>query len=378
MKPESLHELETPCVVIDYKRLVGNIKLMQDIAIKNKVTLRPHIKTHKCLEIAKMQIKEGAIGITASKTDEAIVFIQRGIKSITVAYPIIQEGKLERLVKSATENNVSLRIVADSIEEIRNISGVCKKFSFQIPVFIEIDVGLHRCGVTEDDPVLLDLVKFVEDDRNMSFAGLFSHAGHAYAAKNAEEIREIASEECDIMLRLRQKIQDNGHDILEISVGATPTALVSTAYSGISEIRPGNYVFLDMTPVRQGLIGQENIALSVLATVISKNNNYCIIDSGSKSLSSDLGAHGTAGTSSYGQVYKIEDYETMSNSLSVTKLSEEHGFVKHNGMDLKIGDKVRVFPNHSCPVANLSEWFYIVDKEKLINKWSVDARGCVL
>ena len=378
MKSSSLFDLETPCVIVDYRKLIDNIKFMQDIADKNSVFLRPHVKTHKCVQIAKLQIKEGAVGITASKTDEAIVFIEGGIQSITVAYPILQKEKLDRLFVSAVKNNTNIRMVVDSIEGIRNISTVCDKYGVKIPVFVEIDVGLHRCGLSENDPAIIDLVNSICDDRNISFAGLFSHAGHAYAAKNADDIRQIASKECNIMWNLRQKIQDKGHKIAEVSVGATPTALVSNAYSGITEIRPGNYVFFDMTSVRKELISAEKISLSIVATVVSKNDSYYIVDAGSKTLSSDMGAHGTVGPGTYGQAYKLEDYENTSASMPIVKLSEEHGFIQRNGMDLKIGEKVKIFPNHSCPVANLAEYFLITDNYKVLDRWNVDARGHVL
>lgn len=378
MKSSSLFDLETPCVTVDHRKLIDNIKFMQHIANKNSVFLRPHIKAHKCVRMAKLQIKEGAIGVTASKTDEAIVFIKGGIKSITVAYPIINKEKLDRLFMSAIDNNTEIRMVVDSIEGITSISAVSNKYDVHIPVFVKIDVGLHRCGLSENDPALIDLVNTIYDDQNISFAGLFSHAGHAYAANNADDIRLIASEERNILLHLRQKIQNEGRNIAEISVGATPTALVSNTYSGITEIRPGNYVFFDMTSVHKGLISAERIALSVLATVISKNDSYYIIDAGSKTLSSDMGAHGTVGSGTYGQACKLDDYENTSASMPITKLSEEHGFVQRNGTNLKIGDKVRILPNHSCPVANLAEYLFIIDNDTVLDKWSVDARGCVL
>ncbi len=378
MKSSSLFDLETPCVIVDHGKLIENIKFMQNIANENSVFLRPHIKAHKCLRMAKIQIEEGAIGVTASKTDEAIVFIEGGIKSITVAYPIINKDKLDRLLISAIKNNTDIRMVVDSIEGITNISTVSNKYGVQIPVFVKIDVGLHRCGLSENNPVLIDLVNIIYDDRNISFAGLFSHAGHAYASNNADDIRLIASEECNVLLHLRKKIQNKGRNIAEVSVGATPTALVSNTYSGITEIRPGNYVFFDMTSVHKGLIGAERVALSVLATVISKNDSYYIIDAGSKTLSSDMGAHGTVGSGTYGQAYKLGDYENTSVSMPIIKLSEEHGFVQRNKTNLKIGDKVRILPNHSCPVANLTEYLFIIDNYMVLDKWRVDARGRVL
>ena len=149
---KKIYQIETPNVLIDYQRLVQNIKSIQKIADDNRIKLRPHIKTHKCLEIARLQLGEGAIGITCSKTEEALVFAKDGVSSITVAYPVIDEHKLIRLISTCQQLNIDLGIVVDSKYGVRNISKIAAQFEKIVKIFIKIDVGLHRCGLQKGDP----------------------------------------------------------------------------------------------------------------------------------------------------------------------------------------------------------------------------------
>lgn len=178
------------------------------------------------------------------------------------------------------------------------------------------------------------------------------------------------------MNRVRSRIENAGFKVNEVSVGATPTFLESRSYEGITEARPGNYVFLDLTPVRLGLVGLNRVALSVLSTIVSVNEDYFIIDAGSKVLSSDHGAHGTGGTTGHGIAYHLDDYEAHENGLTVARLSEEHGFVKRDGCNLVVGTRLRVIPNHACPVVNLAEEVAVIKDDGLV-RWPVDARAKV-
>lgn len=326
-----IEQLQTPCVLVDHSRLIGNIAWIQGKANAHQVLLRPHIKTHKCLEIARLQLAEGAVGVTASKADEALVFINGGIKSVTVAYPIISQAKLDNLLTASSIHETDLRLLVDSVTGVEALAVAAERHKTAINVFVKIDVGLHRCGLREDDPGLTTLIQRITNNARLRFKGLLSHAGNAYGAKGAEDVLQIAREECRILGRVKSRIEDLGVEVTEVSVGATPTAIVSDLYEGITEMRPGNYVFMDMTPLRLGLIDADRISLSVLATIISVNQDYMIIDAGTKVLSSDLGAHGTGGGVGYGVAYSVEDFETKRYPLPVLKLSEEHGFLKRNG-----------------------------------------------
>lgn len=372
-----LSDIETPAVLVDRERLIANLDSMQALAREHRVALRPHVKTHKCLEIAQLQLDRGAVGLTASKVDEALTFLNAGVKSITVAYPIIDERKLERLIDRAQNSKTDLRVIVDSETGISALSSVVARFDIAVGVFLKIDVGFERCGITENDARLIPLVRSICANRGLRFTGLLSHAGHAYSASNREEIARIAAEECQTLNRIRLRLQDSGFAVPEVSVGSTPTVLASESYEGITEIRPGNYVFMDRTPVRLGLIALDRVALTVLTTVVSTNERYLITDAGSKVLSSDLGAHGTGAGSGYGLAFPLAFDRDISEGLRVAKLSEEHGFVDRPTTEIPIGTKLRIVPNHSCAVVNLADDLIVVSGGKEVARWRVAARGQV-
>jgi D-serine deaminase-like pyridoxal phosphate-dependent protein len=376
MNKPDLNSIETPSVLLDFAKVMANITWAQKTAGANKVALRPHAKTHKSLHIARLQLDAGAVGITASKVDEALVFIEGGVKSVTVAYPQTDSKKMRRLLEAAKRNVAELRVIIDSFEGIEVAGNVAEQVGFRPGVFIKIDVGLHRCGVAETDSRLVTVAQNIQENRNLKFCGLLSHAGHAYAAKDAEQIRIIAEEECAILHRVRERLETAGCEVREVSVGATPTYLASRSYEGITEVRPGNYVFMDLTPVRLGLVTADRVSLSVLATVVSANEDYFIIDAGSKVLSSDLGAHGTGASGGYGIAYSLDNYEAHAKGLTIARLSEEHGFVKREGNNFPLGTRLRLIPNHACPVVNLAEALVVVRKNSL-DSWPVDARAKV-
>jgi D-serine deaminase-like pyridoxal phosphate-dependent protein len=371
-----LSSIETPSVLIDHARLIGNIAWGQRTADTHHVKLRPHIKTHKSLHIARLQIEAGAVGITASKAEEALVFLNGGIKSVTVAYPQVAPVKVARLLAAALKNEAEVRFIADSPQGVQVLDNTAARHGGRVGVFLKIDVGLHRCGLQETDARLLPLVESIQKSRSLRFVGLLSHAGHAYGATDASQVRVIAEAECAVLNRVRCRLEAAGHAVVEVSVGATPTFLTSQSYEGITEVRPGNYVFLDQTVLRMGLAGPERVALSVLVSVVSANEDYLIIDAGSKALSSDLGAHGTGTPGGYGKAYPLSDYERHANGMPIVKLSEEHGFVRHEGRSLSVGARLRIIPNHACPVVNLAEGLVIL-KETELAAWPVDARGKV-
>jgi len=374
---KKLYQIETPNVLIDYQRLVQNIESIQKIADDNQIKLRPHIKTHKCLEIARLQLENGATGITCAKIEEAIVFAKDGVSSITVAYPVIDEYKLIRLISTCRQLDIDLGIVVDSKYGVRNISKIAIQFEKIVKIYIKIDVGLHRCGLRKDDPEIIELAHSIKRQSHLDYAGLLSHAGHSYAAKNRDEVRKIADTERSNLIYVKNMLNKVGIDVPEISVGSTPTVLAAKDFSGITEIRPGNYVFMDNTPLRLGLISEDKIALKVLATIVSQNDEYYIIDAGSKILSSDTGAHGSGGDIGFGHAYPLEASDKQNDFLIVCRLSEEHGFLKRNKkINLSIGQKVLILPNHSCAVINFADYVTAIFPGGNFQQWSIAARGC--
>jgi len=375
---KSFFEIETPGVLIDQTRLETNIGLIQELANSHRINVRPHIKTHKCLEIARLQMNRGAVGITASKTNEALVFINSGISSVTLAYPMVMDSKLDRLLETSRSHDIDLRLIIDGVDGMEAISRSGKRHRIKINVFLKVDVGLHRCGVKEGDPLLMSLAHEIDQDPSLNFLGLLSHAGHVYGAQNSDQARKITQDESAIMSRVRRQIEGEGIEIREVSVGSTPTVLACENFEEITEIRPGNYVFMDRTPLRLGLVEPDRIALSVLTMVISANSDFFIIDAGSKVLSSDLGAHGIDGVKGYGLAYPVDRFQEKNSEMIVTKLSEEHGFVPRGGFDMPIGSRLRIIPNHACPIANLADTYIVAEDNRVVDQWKIAARGQVL
>lgn len=371
----SLSDLETPCTLIDYDRLVENIRAMQDRADRQNVRLRPHIKTHKCLEIARLQLDQGAVGITTATISESIQFIANGVHSITLAHPIVTMPKLDRLLPVAREYECQLNLIVDSMTGIDMIAAGSKKYDIVVNVLIKIDVGLHRCGVQPTREVIIPLVKRILAQPLLAFSGIISHAGHVYAADSRETASLIARDEVMLMNQARDVITAEGFPVYCTSIGATPTILAHDNYEGVTEIRPGNYVFFDQTPLRLKLIEEEEIALSVLTTVISKNNRYLIVDAGSKMLSSDTGAYGAENPYGYGRVYSMGNRQPSENRLFIEKMSEEHGFIADTDGHFQIGDFVRVFPNHACAVGNLTNRYVVVSGDNIMCTWPTIGRN---
>ncbi|MEQ1408659.1 alanine racemase [Neorhizobium sp. Rsf11] len=347
-------DLQTPCVVVDEPRLDANIARMQSI-VGNRVELHPHIKTHKSVAIARRQLAAGARGITASHAAEAAVFIRAGISPVTVAYPMITPGQVAGLLKLAADRDAELRFIVDSSFGLDVLEQAAVETGRAGGVFLKVDVGLHRCGVDPENSESLVLADRLARSKHR-FMGLLSHAGHAYGAGNPDGVRKVAADERETLLRFREALRGRGIDVPRISIGSTPTMLCNDGFEGIDEARPGNYVFLDLTAVRLGIATRSEIALAVATTIISANRDVYIIDAGSKTLSSDLGPHSVGTGTAFGEAWSDE----LETPLIVTRLSEEHGMVARGATDLAIGDRLLIYPNHSCVVVNLAAGLHLV------------------
>ncbi len=381
----TISAIDTPRVLLDRAVLMDNIRHMRDLTESRGLALRPHAKTHKCVEIARLQQEEGATGLTVAKVEEAVVFLRAGIGSLTLAYPLVDPAKLDRLLEVARACGGEIRLLADSLEGIKVLSNGAARHNATLNVFLKIDVGLGRCGVRVDDPRLVSLAAGIAGgsgggngkNKGLKLAGLLSHAGHGYAATGIQAVQSIAEAERLLMLQAQDLLTEAGVTTREISVGSTPTVLAAKSFQGISEIRPGNYVFLDRTQMRLGVARPEEIALSVAATVVSANQDFFIIDAGSKTLSSDGGAHGSSGPGGFGLAFVPEEFPREGRGLIIEKLSEEHGFVRRDDRNLPLGTRLRILPNHACPVANLTDSYLALSPDGETEEWAVAARGKV-
>ncbi len=362
--------LETPCILIDIDKLDRNIIKMARLAKDFNVSLRPHIKTHKIPQIAKMQIDAGAKGITVAKLSEAEIMAEAGIKDIFMAYPVIGESKIARLLKL----NEKVRIIVgiDSIAGARALSDAATGVGKAIEVRLEIDTGLKRTGIPYDQ--VQKTAKEISGFKGLKITGIYTFKGLMFQGKGTEDRERAGLEEGQMMVEVADSLRKAGMEIDDVSVGSTPTAEFVARVPGITEIRPGTYVFNDVMQVKVGSCSWEDCAASILTTVVSRpSDKLIIIDGGSKTLSADVipGAF----------PYYLEGYGKVIgyDNLIPERLTEEHGMLAVKGAvpGLKTGDTLRIIPNHVCTAINLQNYVYFTKNDILIDKVKVEARGMV-
>ncbi|HEV8346790.1 MAG TPA: alanine racemase [Vicinamibacterales bacterium] len=368
-----LADLPTPQVLIDRPRLMRNMDYAQQLASSARVKLRPHAKTHKSPVIAKWQIDRGAAGVCCAKVGEAEVFAAAGIGDIRLPYPV-NPSNAPRLL--ALMDRAKISIIVDHLDVARGWSGAMQRAGRTLDVLVKVDVGFHRCGIDPGGDAL-GFLQAIAAMPGLRLRGLLSHAGHGYHASSEQELCDVAQREAETLTTLRDRAMSSGIALEEISVGATPTLRFSVRQRGLTELRPGNYVYFDRTQVALGAATLDECALTVIATVVSKHPGRIILDCGSKTLTNDQ-ARGITPAAGYGAVL-IGDGESpraIDESLSIERLSEEHATVRVIGAtSLEPGDRVRVVPNHSCVVSNLVDAVRLVDGDRVIDTLPVSARG---
>ncbi|HLR14489.1 MAG TPA: alanine racemase [Bacillota bacterium] len=366
MPSENIYKLDTPSLLLNLHTLEKNVDHIVRFAASHGVNYRPHIKTHKSIDIAKMQMDKGAVGVTVATVGEAEVMTRGGIPNILIAYSIATETKLSRVEALMTQATIILTV--DSIEQASLIDRYFKDKHVQVNVWMKVNSGLNRCGVEAEEAV--ELATHIQTLASLSLQGIFTHAGHSYAATSQEEIEEIAKKEAEAVLTSSELCEKAGISITHKSVGSTPTYQISGAIEGITEVRPGNAIFFDMVQVGLGVAHVEDCALTVLSTVGSVKKDRIVIDAGSKTLHLDKGAHGNESVMGHGY---IKEYP----HLTLERLSEEHGVIplKDEIPELRVTDKMTIIPNHACTVVNAFDTYTVHRNGEVIGVWDVHARG---
>lgn len=359
-----IEDLATPAVLVDLDVLARNIEGMSALAKAARVRLRPHAKTHKVPGIGRMQIAAGAAGLALAKTSEAEVFAAAGLDDLFLAYPIVGRGKPERLL--AIADRARLAVGVDSVEGARALSGPFAAAGRRLDVMLKVDCGTGRVGVLPAEAPALAAA--IAELPGLAFRGIFGHAGHGYLRETPEAVAQVGREEAATLAQAAGDIRKAGVPVAEVSVGSTPTAPHAMSGKGITEIRPGNYVFRDASQVSLRACGLEDCAMTVLATVVSvPNPSRAVVDAGSKTLSSDTlrptpGGHGFV----------------LGRASRVARLSEEHGVIDvAPGERFAVGERVRILPNHACVVSNLHDRLHAIRDGRVEEVWRVAARGCV-
>jgi D-serine deaminase-like pyridoxal phosphate-dependent protein len=375
----TVRDLPTPAVLIEQSRALANIDRMQEAADKRGIRMRPHAKTHKSPVVARWQVDRGAIGICCAKLGEAEVFAASGFTDIRLPYPLnpINAPRVVQLLEKT-----SLSFIVDHRAVAQEWSTAMVRAGRTVDVLVKVDVGFHRCGINPDPATAIAFITLVSRLPGLTLRGLLSHAGNAYHAGSADALRAIAEEEARILRTLAQAARAAGVQIDELSAGATPCARFSLEQDDITEYRAGNYVYFDRTQVGLGAAAFDDCALSVLATVVSKPAaDRLVFDSGAKTLAAD-GARGFSAMQGHGAVFRdiaAGAGQTPDGDLIVERLSEEHATVRvaSGTTTLEPGDRVRIVPNHSCVVSNLTDRAWLIDGETVLGELPIAARGRV-
>jgi D-serine deaminase-like pyridoxal phosphate-dependent protein len=363
MNEMNVCEIDTPALVVDLDIMERNLSRVADYTRDRGLRLRPHTKTHKSIRLARRQIELGAAGLTVAKVGEAEIMLGAAPEDVLVAYPIIGHTKLARLMEVARRTRVTVAL--DNVVAARQLSDAARAAQVEVGVLAEMDVGLGRVGVAPGD--LLALAQTIEKLPHLRFEGITFYSGQIKSLDESgiQEIGRVS----EILRGVLEDFRAAGIETRIVSGGSTPTLFHSHEFSGITEIRPGTYVFNDINTVRSDGCGMEDCAASILATVVSTARpGHMIIDGGSKTFSSDRLSNSAEVT--FGHL--IEAPEARFH-----KMNEEHGFVDltHSEARFRVGDRVHVIPNHICVAVNLHERVYGVRGDQVEEVWTVDARG---
>ena len=362
----NVFDLDTPSLVIDLERVERNINEMAQRSRDAGVRLRPHTKTHKMPEIARLQLDAGASGITCAKVGEAEVMVAAGFTDVLIAYPILGPPKLARL--QALRDRARILVSLDSVEVATGLGALGVASGSPVEVYVEVDTGHHRMGRAPGAPTA-ELVRQLAQIDGISIVGLLTHAGHAYGATVGPDRNAVVDREILDLVATQRLCAEAGVNVTEISVGSTPSARSEITHGGITEVRPGTYVFNDTAMISLGVATQETCAAHILATVVARPApERFVIDAGTKCFTSD-----GVGRPGWIQVVGRDD-------LTMQFTTEEHGVGTidlDRGGSLAIGDKLMLIPSHICPVVNLFDSVFATRDGRVETELVVAGRGKV-
>src|ERR1044072_6980185 len=359
-----ISDLDTPAVIVDLDVMERNLARMGEYCREHQLLLRPHTKTHKIPELAKLQIAGGATGITVAKISEAEVMLDAGISDILIAYPTVGPRKTARLARLAEQARISVSL--DSEEVARGLSEAAARQGTTIRILIEMDVGFERCGFS-DEVDLLALGRKIAELPGLEFRGLMFFPGQFTVAP--EERAVVRTQVNDFLKRTLAPFSDAGLPVAIVSGGSTPTAYEGGFFHGVNEVRPGTYIFNDRTTVAVSACELEDCGLSVIGTGVSTAvPGHAVVDGGSKTFSSDRFQGGDG--SGFGIVKEDP-------AAQVERFSEEHGHsnIARAERIYRVGDRLSIIPNHVCTTVNMHDEIYGVRGEQVEEIWRVAARG---
>ncbi|MFO7945921.1 MAG: alanine racemase [Armatimonadota bacterium] len=361
---ESYDRIDTPALLVDYRILKRNIERVQKAHDEVGLQMRPHIKAHKTPEIAHMQIQAGAIGVTCAKIAEAEVMATAGIEDIFIANCIVGRPKMRRLVALA-KRVPKLSVAVESTEAARELHNAFDNAGMTCDVIIELDTGAGRAGVLPERAV--DFAGALEAFSALTLKGIMAYAGAAYKKRGDEGFREAAREETRVMGQIADEIRSAGYALEVVSGGCTPTAGRYEEKGGLTEVRPGTYCLNDHNQVDMGACSREDVAATVLSTVVAiPAPERAILDAGTKSLAQQVSPI----TEGFGWLVDKE-------CGNIHKTNDEHGFLNLTRMEatVEVGEKLRIIPPRICTCLNLYDYLYVIKDGMIRDIWRIEARG---
>ncbi|HEY0081178.1 MAG TPA: alanine racemase [Pyrinomonadaceae bacterium] len=371
----NLSELPTPALVLDAARVRRNAERMQARVEGMGARLRPHIKTHKCVEVARLQTSARASALTVSTLAEARWFAARGFTDLTYAVPI-EPGKFAAAISLARDCE-RLALITDDAEIPAQLNAAARAANVKLDLFLKVDCGYHRCGVEPGTSEAFEIPRRIADASHLRFAGILTHAGHSYHSRSVEELRALARHERDLMVEFAAALRAAGINVPVVSIGSTPTISTVDHLAGVDEARPGNYIFFDAFQATLGSCRFEDCALTVLASVVHRDSTRrkVVIDAGAIALSKDRGAADLDPECGYGHVLDLEGRDL---DLRVGSLSQEHGVIEARAGDddalfdrLKVGTRLRILVNHSCLTAAQHPHYNVSEAGRIVDRWQI-------
>ena len=369
MTSQPLAGLETPALLLDAAQMDRNIERMYSTLARHQVSFRPHVKTNKCIQVTQRLLDAGAKSITVSTLREAEYFSGYGIKDLLYAVSM-SPNKLTHALK-LRQSGIKLAVIVDNVEMALQLNPHKGGPSEQLEVLIEIDSDGHRSGVQPDAPLLLDIAAALRST-GIEVAGVMTHAGESYNCSSHEAIRALAEQERAAVVRAAQRLRESGYSCPVVSVGSTPTALFAEHLEGVTEVRAGVFIFFDLVMAGIGVCRTDEIALSVLATVIGHQSEkgWTLTDAGWMAMSRDRGTSKQAVDQGYGMVCDINGHPL--GNLLMIDANQEHGILAarpgaaSKPLHLPVGTQVRILPNHACATAAQFPSYQVLDTNQRV------------
>lgn len=366
-----LIDLTTPALLLDLPKLDRNIDKMHQHLRKLGVSFRPHGKTAKNIDVMQRVLEREFGGITVSTVKEAEYYFDQGLNDLLYAVGIAP-NKLDRL-GTLVQKGAKIQLILDSIEQATFVAEKGQSLGFEFPVLIEIDCDGHRSGVQPEGTHLIRTGRFIDETPGINLAGILTHAGDSYGCDSTDRIRDMSHLERDGALRCAERLIDSGLPCPTISIGSTPTATFADDLTGVTEVRAGVYMTGDLVMAGLGVCRVEEIALSVLATVIGyqRDKGWIITDAGWMALSRDRGTAHQAVDQGYGLVCDIQGNPT--DDLIMTGANQEHGILsQREGLAVDwnrypIGSMIRILPNHACATSAMFDGYHVLDAHNNIS-----------